>query len=227
MLLPAQALSPAPAGLNDFEAAACSVTALTAWVSLVRQAQLRAGESVLVHGAGGGVGLALVQLARHLGAQVIATASRIDKLAAACKAGADFGIVLRPGWPQQVLALTNGEGVDVCVDPVGGEVFETSIPCMAWAGRMLTVGFASGRIPWIAFDQILPKGLSVLGVRAGEWGRRSPVEALNDARQIGTLLDQGVLVPSIGACFPLSEGVHALRSMAERKVAGKICLAMP
>jgi len=227
LLLPARALSPAPAGLDDFEASACSVTALTAWVSLMRQAQLRAGESVLVHGAGGGVGLASVQLARHLGARVIATASRADKLAAARKAGADCGVVLRPGWPQQVLALTNGEGVNVCVDPVGGEVFETSIGCMAWAGRMLAVGFAGGRIPRIALDQILARELSVLGVRAGEWSRRSPLEALDDARQIHALLEGGVLVPSIGASFPLHDGVHALRSMAERKVAGKICLAMP
>lgn len=227
LLLPAQALSPAPAGLDDFEAAACAVTALTAWVSLVRQAQLRAGESVLVHGAGGGVGLASVQLARHLGAQVIATASRMDKLAAARKAGADFGVVLQPGWDQQVLALNNGEGVDVCLDPVGGEAFETSVRCMAWAGRMLAVGFADGRIPRIALDQILLRELSVLGVRAGEWGRRNPAAALDDAQQIRALLDRGILVPPIGACFPLHDGVYALRAMAGRKVAGKICLSMP
>jgi len=226
LLLPVDALSPAPAGLDDCQAAASSVTALTAWVSLVRMAELCAGEWILVHGANGGVGIAAVQLAVHLGARVIATATSAGKLALARSAGAQ-GVVLQPGWPAEVAALTGAQGVQVCVDPVGGALFEASLRCMGWGGRVLAVGFASGDIPRVALQQILLKGLRVIGVRAGEWSRRNPEAALADQHSLNSLLAKGVLLPPLAASYALRDGVQALQAMAARQLMGKLCLVMP
>lgn len=227
ILLPADSLSLVPPGLDDAQAAAYSVTALTAWVSLVRRGCLLAGETVLIHGSNGGVGIACVQLAKHLGAKVIATAASDEKLALARLAMADHCVRLEPGWHEQVKQLTEGRGVDLCLDPVGGEVFDASIRCMAWGGRVLVVGFASGQFPKLSVNHALIKGLSILGVRAGESGRRDPAAGREDRARVRQLINQGVMVPPIGARFPLKDGKLALQAMAERKVVGKLCLEMP
>ena len=227
LVLPAESLSLVPPGLDDAQAAAYSVTALTAWVSLIRRGKLLAGEIALIHGANGGVGIAAVQLAKHIGATVIATASSEAKLALARQAGAEHCLVLEPGWHEKVKHITGGRGVDLCMDPVGGDVFDFSIRCMAWGGRVLVVGFASGRFPRLSVNHALIKGLSILGVRAGESGRRDPAAGREDRAKIRQLLAQGVMLPPIGARFPLSAGVRALQTMAERQVVGKLCLEMP
>lgn len=227
VVLPSDAISQVPPSLDDAQAAAYAVTALTAWVSLVRRGRLLAGETLLVHGSSGGVGIAAVQLAKHIGATVIATASSQAKLELAKSAGADHGLVLDSGWHEAVKAITGGRGVDLCLDPVGGDVFDASIRCMAWGGRVLVVGFASGRIPKLSVNHALIKGLSILGVRAGESGRRDPAGGREDRARIRELLAQGVMLPPIGARFPMSDAVSALKAMAERRVLGKLCLEMP
>ncbi|MEY2717578.1 MAG: hypothetical protein RL539_610 [Pseudomonadota bacterium] len=226
VVLPAEVLSLVPPGLDDAQAAAYSVTALTAWVSLVRRGNLLAGETALIHGANGGVGIAAVQLAKYLGAHVIATASSEAKLALARGAGADHCLVLEAAWHEKVKDITQGRGVDLCMDPVGGDVFDGSIRAMAWGGRVLVVGFASGRFPKLSVNHALIKGLSILGVRAGESGRRDPSAGREDRAKIRQLLSQGVMLPPIGARFSLSDGVRALQAMAERQVVGKLCLEM-
>ncbi len=157
------------------EAAAYGVAYLTAYVALVRGARVEPGEWVLVHGAAGGVGLATVDLAKALGARVIAAASspaKRDAIAASYAVDALIGAA--PGFREEVKMLTGGRGADVIFDPVGGDVFDESTRCIAFGGRLLVVGFASGRIPEVSVNMPLIKGFSVVGVRAGEYGRRFP-----------------------------------------------------
>lgn len=218
---PASALQPVPAGLSLDEAAAFFVTGLTAWVALARIGRLQPGETLLVHGARGGVGQACVQLGRHLGARVIATASDATRLAAllphdvTCLA-ADADLA------DAVLAATGGQGADVVADPVGGEVFEASLRCAAYGARLLVLGFASGRLPQLKLQRVLNRGLAVLGVRAGEYGRRHPQHAAEHAAAVLHLAATGVLRPPVGAAFEFHQAVEALRAMQLRQVAGKI-----
>ena len=163
-----------PSQMSYAMAAAFPSAYLTAYVSLVRRGGLKAGETVLVHGAAGGVGLATVDLARHLGATVIATASSEAKLQFLKAYGADHVLDVRQGFRDRVKALTDGRGADVIFDPVGGDVFDESTRCIAFDGRLLVIGFTSGRIATVATNIPLIKGFSVVGVRAGEYGRRFP-----------------------------------------------------
>jgi len=226
-VVPASALRPLPAGFDFAEGAAYAVTALTAWVALVRRGALQAGETLLVHGASGGTGLAAVQLGRHLGATVIATGSSARKLQAAQAAGAQHGVVLQPGagnLRDAVLDITGGAGADVIFDPVGGDVFDASVRCIAWGGRLLVVGFAGGRIATIGSNLPLIKGFSVVGVRAGESGRRDPVRGAQDQQAVQALAARGLLRPHIGARFTFEQAIEAYRALAGRGVAGKIVL---
>ena len=213
---------PIPAGFDFAAAAAYQVGALTAYVSLVQRGGLEAGETLLVHGASGGMGLAAVQLGHALGARVIATGTSAEKLAVAARSGADEVIDSVPGFRERVLRLTEGHGADVIFDPVGGDVFDESIRCIAWGGRLLVIGFASGRISDLPANMPLIKGFSVVGVRAGESGRRNPARGAHAQREIERLAAEGVFRPHIGARFALADGVEALRAMAARRVAGKI-----
>jgi NADPH:quinone reductase len=220
-------LRPMPAGFGFDEAAAYGVTAITAWVALVRRGALQAGETLLVHGASGGTGLAAVQLGRHLGATVIATGSSMAKLQAAGAAGAAHLLPLRPGaegLAAEVKALTGGRGADVVFDPVGGDLFDASTHCIAWGGRLLLVGFAGGRIATLPTNLALIKGFAVIGVRAGEYGRRDPERGEQNRRAIETLAALGVFKPLIGARFGFEQAKDAYRALAERRVAGKIVL---
>ena len=229
LVAPVQALRPLPAGMDFAQGAAYGVTALTAWVALVRRGALQPGETLLVHGASGGTGLAAVQLGRFLGATVIATGSSPTKLEAARAAGAHHLLVAgdsAKGLATQVKQLTGGAGADVVFDPVGGDLFDASVHCTAWGGRLLVVGFASGRIGVVPSNLPLIKGFAVIGVRAGEYGRRDPKRGEENRSAVEALAAQGVFTPLIGARFAFDRAKDAYRALAGRGVAGKIVLKM-
>jgi len=219
-LLSASAVRPIPEGADYATAAGFTTAYITAYVSLVRRAQLQAGETLLVHGAAGGVGSAAVDLGRVLGATVIATASTEEKRVFLQQYGADH-VLPSAGFREAVKRLTDGRGADVIYDPVGGDVFDESTRCIAFDGRLLAVGFTSGRIPSISVNIPLIKGFSVMGVRAGEYGRRFPEKGRENIAAIDRLLSQGKIRPHIGARLPLSRAVDAMRMLAERKILGK------
>lgn len=172
--------------------------------------------------------MATVQLGRHLGARVIATGTSDEKLAVVREQGAHEVINLtRENLRDRVKELTGGRGADVIFDPIGGDVFDESTRCIAWDGRLLVIGFVSGRIPSITANIPLIKGFSVVGVRAGEYGRRDPVKGAENLRAIDLLAGQGVFRPYIGARFPLERALDALKLLAERKVLGKAVIEMP
>jgi NADPH:quinone reductase len=207
----------------DFATAASFTMAyLTAYVSLVRRADLEKGEFLLVHGAAGGVGLAAVDLGRVFGARVIATASTKAKRDFLKAYGADH-VLPSTGFRGAVKELTGG-GADVIYDPVGGDVFDESTHCIAFNGRLLVVGFASGRIPSVAANIPLIKGFSVVGVRAGEYGRRAPQKGRENIEAIDAMLAEGKVRPHIGARFKLDSAIEAMRMLAERKAIGKVII---
>lgn len=222
---PAAALRPRPAPLSWEEAAAYPVAYLTAWVALVRCARIEPGEWLLVHGAAGGVGLATVDLARALGVRVIAAASSAEKREAIARLYApDAVIAAEPGFREEVKALTGGRGADVIFDPVGGDIFDESTRCIAFGGRLLVVGFASGRIPQVAANMPLIKGFSVVGVRAGEYGRRFPERGAEHIAAIGALAEQGRVRPHIHAALDLADWREAFAMLERREVVGKVVL---
>ena len=221
-VLSAEALKPKPARLSFAEAAAYGAAYLTAYVALVRRARVEPGEWVLVHGAAGGVGLAAVDLAKALGARVIAASASDDKLATVRALYAPDAIVnVTEGFREQVKAITGGRGADVIYDPVGGDVFDESVRCIAFDGRLLVIGFTSGRIPTVSVNMPLIKGFSVMGVRAGEYGRQLPEKGRQNAEAIWKMADEGVIRPHVHAELPLERWREAFELLAGRKVVGK------
>ncbi len=220
---PAGAFRPIPKGVDFATAASFTAAYLTAYVALVRRGMLEKGETLLVHGAAGGVGLAAVDLGRLLGARVIATASSEEKRAFLKVYGADH-VLPSEGFRERVKELTDGRGADVIYDPVGGDVFDESIRCIAFGGRLLVVGFTSGRIPSVPANMPLIKGFSVVGVRAGEYGRKFPDKGRENIQAIDRLLAEGRLHPHICARFPLANAVDALRLLESRKAIGKVVI---
>ena len=194
----------------------------TAYHALVRQARVEAGEWVLVNGATGGVGMAAVALCQRLGARVIATGGRPEKLAAVKQAGADHVIDLSSqDLRDTALELTGGKGVEVVYDPVGGDVFVQSLRAARYGARILIIGFASGAIPSVPINRYLIKGLHVFGVRAGESGRRNPGAGDEDTRAVLDLAKDGVLRPHISLRLPLEQAAQALEQMRDRRITGR------
>ncbi|MEQ1540088.1 MAG: NADPH:quinone oxidoreductase family protein [Sphingorhabdus sp.] len=223
---PAAMVRPIPAGLDYAEAASHTAGLMTAYVALVRLGQMQAGETVLVHGAAGGVGYAAVSLAQHFGVRVIATsASAVKRQWLRDECGIEH--VLEPGenLRDEVKAITGPKGVDLCFDPVGGDLFDQSVRCMGFGGRYLVIGFTSGRIPEISVNYPLIKGFSIIGVRAGEYGRRFPDKGRGNIEAIDALAAGG-LKSHIGARFDLSDGVEALRCLQSRTAIGRIAITM-
>jgi NADPH2:quinone reductase len=221
----AERVHPIPDGMPFDQAAAFFVVYQTGYSALVRRASLQPGEWLLVHGAAGGVGLAAVQLGKALGARVIATAGTPDKLEVARQSGADILIDYRTeDWVERVKSVTGGEGADVIYDPVGGDVFDGSTKCLAFEGRLLTIGFAGGRIPTVAVNRLLLKNISVVGVHWGYYQRRgSPlVQEWTDA--LLKLYGEGWIRPVIYRAYPLPEAAAALRALASRESYGKVVL---
>ena len=215
---------PIPPGMDFAAGAAFHAAAITAYVALVRRARLASGETLLVHGASGGVGMAAVQLGRHLGARVIATGRSEDKLAVVRANGAHETVNLSGDLREEVMKLTAGRGVDVVFDPIGGDVFDASLRCLGWGGRLLVVGFVAGRIPEVKANYILIKNLSIIGVRAGEQGRRDQQQGIENLREIDRLASEGVFRPYICARLPLARAVEGLRMLAEGRVTGKVII---
>lgn len=224
-IVPVASLRPKPAALGWDEAAAYPVAYLTAYVALVRCARVAPGEWVLVHGAAGGVGLATIDLAKALGARVIAAASSADKRAAVERLYAPDAVIDgAPGFRDAVKALTGGQGADVIVDPVGGDIFDESTRCIAFGGRLLVVGFASGRIPELSVNMPLIKGFSVVGVRAGEYGRRFPERGVENLAAIDALAADGKIRPHVHATLDLADWRAGFAMLERREAVGKVVL---
>ena len=217
-------LVPLPPGFDDAEGATFLAAHGTAWHALVDRARIAPGEVLLVHGAGGGVGLAAVELGKVLGATVIAVASSAEKLAVAAARGADHTL-LYDGEPFRdgVKRITGGRGADVVFDPVGGAVFEQSLRCIAWGARLLVIGFTGG-VGQAATNLVLIKGASVLGVRAGEAARRDPALALTRQTALMQLAAAGRIRPNVSHRLPLARCAEAMRLLMERKAIGRVAL---
>ncbi len=227
-IAPASNLHPVPDAMAAPLAAAYPAAYTTAYVSLVERGQLQSGETLLVHGASGGVGMATLDVGRILGAKVIATTASAQKAQALKVAGAHEVIVPgdKPGdaFREQVKALTGGKGADVIFDPVGGDVFDESTRCIAFNGRLLVIGFAGGRIASVHTNIPLIKGFSVIGVRAGEYGRQFPDKGRIVRDQIWRWAAEGKTRPTVFAELPLDHWREAFELMRDRRLVGKVVL---
>ncbi len=214
-----------PAGMDAMTAAALPVTYITAHQALCTRAGLAAGQTLLVHGAAGGVGLAAVEIGHALGAIVIATAGGSEKLAVAAAHGADFGIDHRDGEvAEAVKAVTGGAGADVVFDPVGGAMFDASLRCAKPGGRLVVIGFASGTVPQIPANILLVKNLTVIGYGLGGFRRLDPGGLAASFQALFAWYAAGRLRPEIAAVLPLDQAATALRRLKERGVSGKLVL---
>ncbi|MBA4338561.1 MAG: NADPH:quinone oxidoreductase [Hyphomonas sp.] len=224
-VVPAAALRRKPEAISFAAAASYGAAYLTAYVALVRRGNLQPGETLLVHGASGGVGLAAVDVGRLLGAKVIATSASEAKRRILTEYGADH-VLPDAGFRERVKELTGGRGADVIYDPVGGDVFDESVRCIAFDGRLLIIGFTSGRIPSVSVNMPLIKGFSVVGVRAGEYGRQFPDRGRENMAAIWKWAEEGKVRPRIHAEVPLAEWRRAFEMMRGREVVGKVAIVM-
>jgi NADPH:quinone reductase len=214
-----------PPGMDFATAAAFGLTYATSEHALVDRGALKSGETLLVLGAAGGVGLAAIEIGKILGARVIACASTDDKLAVCREHGADETLnYATEDLRERVKALTGGAGADVVYDPVGGNYTELALRSIAWRGRLLVVGFAAGEIPRIPLNLTLLKGCSIVGVFWGDFTRREPQHFAEAMARLGRWYAEGRLKPHISATFPLDRAADALALMAARKVTGKVVL---
>jgi len=214
-----------PAGMAMTAGAGFRSAFITAYHGLVQGGRLQAGETALIHGAGGGTGHAAVQVAKRLGANVIATATGAEKHEVLRSLGADHTLEYRDGFRDAVKDLTAGRGADVIFDPVGGDAFDESMRCLNWGARIVIVGFTAGRPALAKTNHILIKGASVTGIRAGEFGRRNPAVAKANLEVLLDWAGAGEIAPYISHRFLLEDVEDAFRAVAERKVIGKAVLA--
>ena len=221
---PAAACEPVPAGLSLAEAGVFRAAYTTAYHALLQRGRLQAGETVLVHGAAGGIGIAAIQVAKTFGATVIATASTEAKRAACLEEGADHAIPYHGGFIDAVKSLTGGRGVDIVYDPIGGAVTEESLRCLAWAGRLLILGFLGGGPAQIRSNYLLIKGIDAIGVRIGGLQDADPSLAAANMRALAELAAAGKLRPRISHRFPLAEAGAAIQAVIDRAVIGKAVL---
>jgi NADPH2:quinone reductase len=212
-----------PDGMS-FEQATSLINYQTGYFGLVMRGGLREGEHVLVHGAAGGVGTAAVQIARGLGATVIAVAQGDEKRRIAAEAGAQHTLDADGDWLAEAKALTGGAGVEMVYDPVGGDRFTDSLRSLRPGGRLLVVGFAGGAIPQVKVNRLLLNNTSVMGVAWPEWVRGHPEAPPIVADGLQRLWDSGHVRPIVGEVFPLEQGAEALRAIEERRATGKIVL---
>jgi NADPH2:quinone reductase len=220
-------LVPIPKGMDFVTAAAFLLTYGTCDHALRDRGRLAAGETLLVLGAAGGVGIAAIEIGKALGARVIAGASSDEKLAACREHGADATIdYAREEVRERIKELTGGKGVDVVLDPVGGPLTEPALRSTAWRGRLLVVGFAGGEIPKMPLNLPLLKGCSIVGVFWGDFARRERAAFVESMTQLGRWYGEGRLRPHVSATFPLERAVDALNLLAARKVTGKLVLTV-
>lgn len=227
LVTPADRLLRRPDSMDEVTAAGFALTYGTSYHALVQRAAIRPGETLLVLGAAGGVGIAAIQIAKALGARVIAAASSAAKLEVARAQGADELVnYSEDGYRDRLKALTGGRGVDVAYDPVGGALFEPTLRSMAWNGRYLVVGFASGEIPKVPANLTLLKGCAVVGVFWGQFRRVEPGLDADNFRRLFELHAAGKIRPLISATYPLERAREALHALAERRVTGKVVLTV-
>ncbi|WP_296675643.1 NADPH:quinone oxidoreductase family protein [Novosphingobium sp.] len=225
-ILPEQSLHAVPAGMDFAEAAVFPVSFATAWYALVDRGQLKPGETLLVLGAGGATGQAAVQVGKHLGAQVIASASSEQKRELALAAGADAVIEARAeNWREQVKQASAGRPVDVVFDPVGGDETDPAFRCLGWGGRHLVIGFPGG-IAALRTNLPLLKGASLVGVDIRQFGELEPARSAGNRAEIFRLASQGVLRPAIAKCYPFEQFREAMANAASGASAGRIVLTM-
>lgn len=220
-----------PSRMSYREAASLAVVYDTCWVALRSRARLAEGETVLVLGASGGVGHAAVQLARAMGARVLAGVSRPERAALALASGADAIIDLsaphlRDSLRDQVYAETQGRGADIIIDPLGGSVFEAAIRALAWCGRLVVIGFAAGGIPSLRTNYLLLKNIEVSGLQITDYRKRRPAELATAYSEIFGFYELGLLQPAAATLFPLEEAGVALAAVRDRRIAGRAVLRL-
>jgi NADPH2:quinone reductase len=219
-------LTPLPSTFDYAEGATFLAGHGTAYHALIDRGQVKPGEVLLVHGAGGGVGLAAVEMGKMLGLTVIAAASSEEKLAIAKARGADHLVLYaREPFRDAVKRITDGRGADVVFDPVGGEVFENSMRCIAWGARLLVIGFTGG-IGLARTNLLMIKGASVLGVRAGEAVRKNPALGEIRIKALTEWAEAGKIRPNVSHRLPLEDFAKAMRLLIERKAIGRVALVM-
>jgi NADPH2:quinone reductase len=222
---PVEALRRMPETMPFAHAAAFGIVYQSAYFALVYRASLRRGETLLVHAAAGGVGLAAVQIGRALGARVLATAGSAAKCAVAREHGAEEAYEYgTPDWVDRVVAATRGRGADVIYDPVGGEIFDLSTKCISFGGRLLVIGFASGRIPSIQLNRVLLKNIAIVGLHWGAYRGHDPGLISDAARALVALYERGQVCPVISSTRPLAEAAAALEEISSRRSVGKVVL---
>jgi NADPH2:quinone reductase len=214
-----------PDGVPFPEAAALGLAAITAHFALVRRAHLRPGEAVLVTGAGGGVGSAGVQIAKALGATVIAVARDEERATLAGQQGADHVLVAGPSLRDEVLALTDRRGADVVLESVGGDVFAQALRSTAWEGRLVVIGFASGDLPTIKAGHLLVKNLAVMGIQVSDYRDREPETVRQVIEELLDLHVQGRLTVPIDRIYPLDEAATALAAVEAGGLKGRVVLS--
>jgi len=230
-VVPARNCHVMPAGMSFEEGAAMGLVYLTAHFALVERGNLKAREKVLVTGAAGGVGLAAVQVAKALNAVVVAAVGSEEKGALARSAGADHVVRtdvpdLREGFRGQVFAAVGKSGVDLVIDSVGGDVFDASLRAIAWCGRLVTVGYASGRVPEVKAGLLLVKNISLVGLQVSDYRDRAPDRMRRVQAELFDLYASGKIRPHVMASFPLASWREALAVVAGRKALGKVVLDM-
>jgi NADPH2:quinone reductase len=221
--VPGYNVLPIPPSMDFNTAAAFSMTYGTSMHALKQRGNLQPGETLLVLGASGGVGLAAVEIGKAMGARVIAAASSAEKLAVAKAAGADELInYSETSLKDEIKRLTDGQGADVIYDPVGGDLFDQAIRAIAWNGRLLVVGFASGRIPELPVNLALLKGAAVVGVFWGSFAQRQPQDNAANFQQLFHWFAEGKLKPLVSQVYPLSNAAQAINDLGQRKAVGKV-----
>ncbi|MGD9764326.1 MAG: NADPH:quinone oxidoreductase family protein [Candidatus Binatia bacterium] len=214
-----------PDAMSFEHGAAFGIVYQTSYFGLVYRANLQRGETLLVHAAAGGVGLAAVQIGTALGARVLATAGSAAKLARAREHGAEAAFdYSTPDWVDHVKAATGGRGADVIYDPVGGEIFDLSTKCIAFGGRLLVVGFASGHIPAVQVNRVLLKNISIVGLHWGAYRQHDPDKIPQAMAELFRLYEAGAIKPLISSRYPLARAADALEEIATRKSVGKVLL---
>lgn len=218
-----------PATMSYVEAASMALVYDTSWFALRERARLREGESVLVLGSTGGVGLASVQLAKAMGARVLAGVSSAAKAPLAIAAGADAVIDLskadlRDRLREDVYANNGGKGVDVVIDPIGGDAFDAALRALAWRGRLVVIGFAAGRIPSVKANYLLVKNIEVSGLQVSDYRKRTPDLMVQCMTEIFALFEAGKLKPAATVTYPLEAFASALQDIVDRRVSGRIVL---
>jgi NADPH2:quinone reductase len=218
-----------PASMSFVDAAAMALVYETAWFALRERARFKKGESVLILGSTGGVGLAAVQLAKGMGAGVLAGVANPAKASLAIDAGADDIIDLskdnlRDALREQVFARNNGKGVDIVIDPIGGDAFDAALRALAWRGRLVVIGFAAGRIPSVKANYLLVKNIEVSGLQVSDYRKRTPDLMAACMHEVFGMYEAGKLRPSPTVTYPLDSFAKALQEVVDRRVAGRIVL---